>query len=208
MDLLLTTKRTCCAPIQIRADGDPFSKVAALLKAHWEGPCWGQEPKTAKQIKNLGFFCNLTSLLARTPDSGDATKVNVEIRAFLQSNMMSRTGLNKLLPTKHGFLSGDWDRCVGGLSGHVGFEACMQAIGVWMPLLQIGSGFRPNNHARKNGKAAKKLCHYHQFKISYVHISYILLHKCAPKRYAVTDSNFTGASLSFVCFGTKCNIMA
>ena len=153
------------------AADDPFPKVAALLKAHWEGPCRGQDPITAKPIKNFGFFCNLTSLLARTPDFGDPTKVNVEIRAFLQSKKMARTGLNKMLPTKHEFLSGDWeswiwDRCVGGLSGHVWFEACMQAIGVWMPLLQIGSGFRPNNHARKNEKAAKKVCCYHQFKIS------------------------------------------
>ena len=67
------------------ADDDPFPKVAALLKAHWEGPCRGQDPITAKPIKNLGFFCNLNSLLARTPDFSDPAKVNVEIRAFLQS---------------------------------------------------------------------------------------------------------------------------
>ena len=65
------------------ADDDPFPKVAALLKAHWEGLCRGQDTKKIKTIKNLGFFCNLTSLLARTPDFSDPTKVNVEIRAFL-----------------------------------------------------------------------------------------------------------------------------
>ena len=80
------------------AANDPFPKVAALLKAHWEGLCRGQDTKKLKPIKNLGFFCNLTSLLARTPESDDSTKVNVEIRAFLQSNPMACTGLNKLLP--------------------------------------------------------------------------------------------------------------
>ena len=71
--------------VQGAADDDPFPKVAALLKAYWEGLCRGQDTKKFKPIKNLGFFCNLNSLLARTPDFSDPAKVNVEIRAFLQS---------------------------------------------------------------------------------------------------------------------------
>ena len=38
------------------AADDPFLKVASLLKAHWEGPVRGQDPKTAKPIKNIGIL--------------------------------------------------------------------------------------------------------------------------------------------------------
>ena len=66
------------------ADG-PFPKVAALLKTHWTGACWGLDPEKTKPIKSLGFFCNLASLMDSTPDPNDKTKVKVQIRAFLQS---------------------------------------------------------------------------------------------------------------------------
>ena len=40
------------------ADDDPFPKVAALLKAHWEGPCRGQESKRLLLLSQAETVCS------------------------------------------------------------------------------------------------------------------------------------------------------
>jgi hypothetical protein len=70
------------------------------------------------------------------------------------------TAFVKLLPTSRGFLSGSWERCEVGLSGHALYEECVQTETAgdndWKPLLRIGKF----GNARQKGSSAKKVCCY------------------------------------------------
>jgi hypothetical protein len=100
--------------------------------------------------------------LACSLDEKDASKVQIRIRAFLQSKKTAVTALRKLLPESGGFISGSWERCEGGLSGHVLYDECVQTKtvtvddNVWMPLLKVGD-FLVSNMAKHK---ASKVCNY------------------------------------------------
>jgi len=140
----------------------PFPRLKSMLLAHWKTVCPLLEPRITKLILHLGFFCNLTSLLACSLDEKDASKVQIRIRAFLQSKKTAVTALRKLLPESGGFISGSWERCEGGLSGHVLYDECVQTKtvtvddNVWMPLLKVGD-FLVSNMAKHK---ASKVCNY------------------------------------------------
>ncbi len=136
----------------------PFPRLKSMLLAHWTSVCPNLEARIKKLILHLGFFCNLTSLLACSRDENDDSKVQIGIRAFLQSKKTAVTALKKLLPESHVFLSGSWERCEGGLSGHASYEECVQTKTAgdndWMPLLNVGD-FLMSNMAKHK---AKKVC--------------------------------------------------
>ena len=141
-------------------DEGPFPRLKAMLLAHWTSVYPQLEARIKKLILHLGFFCNLTSLLACSLDENDASKVQIRIRAFLQSKHTAVTALKKLLPESGGFVSGSWERCEGGLSGHELYQECVQTETAvnndWMPLLNIGD-FLVSNMAKHK---AKKVCSY------------------------------------------------
>ena len=141
-------------------DEGPFPRLKAMLLAHWTSVYPQLEARITKLILHLGFFCNLTSLLACSRDEKDASKVQIRIRAFLQSNITAVTALKKLLPESGGFISGSWERCEGRLSGHELYQECVQTETAgnndWMPLLNIGD-FPVSNMAKHK---AKKVCNY------------------------------------------------
>ena len=120
----------------------PSPRLKSLLLAPWTSIHPQLEDRIKTLILHLAFFCNLTSLLACSRDENDASKVQIRIRAFLRSKNTAVTALAKLLPRLHGFLSGSWQRCEGGLSGHAVYEECVQTktagANDWMPLLKIG----------------------------------------------------------------------
>jgi hypothetical protein len=111
----------------------PFPILVSLLHAHWTSVVQHLDDKIKKLILHLVFFCNLTSLLACLPDPKDASKVQIQIHAFLQCQKKALTAFVKLLPPSHSFLSGSWQRCEGGLCGHVLYEEQTQAIHVRGP---------------------------------------------------------------------------
>jgi hypothetical protein len=137
----------------------PFPRLKSLLLAHWTSIHPKLEDRIKTLILHLAFFCNLTSLLACSRDENDASKVQIRIRVFLRSKYTAVTALAKLLPPSHGLLSGSWQRCEGGLSGHAVYEECVQTktagANDWMPLLKIGE-FSDKKNARQKG--AKKVC--------------------------------------------------
>jgi hypothetical protein len=106
------------------------------------------------------LFCSLTSLLSRTPDPKDVSKVQIRILAFLQSEKTAVTALVKLLPPSHAFLSGSWKSCEGCLSGHELHEGCVQSKSTntndWMSLLKIRDSLQYNIARHK----ARKVCYY------------------------------------------------
>ena len=124
-------------------DDGPFSSLKALLLALWTSIYLQLEPKIKKLILHLAFFCNLASLMACSRDEKDSSKVQIQIRAFLRCNNTSVTALARLLPLSPDllstipsaklrpfdlwgdFLSGSWDRCKGGLSGHSLYKQCV-----------------------------------------------------------------------------------
>ena len=141
-------------------DEGPFPRLKAMLLAHWTSVYPQLEARIKKLILHLGFFCNLTSLLACSLDENDDSKVQIRIRAFLQSKHTAVTALKKLLPESGGFVSSSWERCEGGLSGHELYQECVQTETAgnndWMPLLNVGD-FLVSNMAKHK---AKKVCSY------------------------------------------------
>jgi hypothetical protein len=81
----------------------PFPNLQSLLLAHWTSVLQHLEDKIKKLILHFFFFCSITSLLSRTPDPKDMSKVQIRIRAFLQSKKTAVTALVKLLPPSHAF---------------------------------------------------------------------------------------------------------
>ena len=77
-------------------DEGPFPRLKAMLLAHWTSVYPQLEARITKLILHLGFFCNLTSLLACSLDENDASKVQIRIRAFLQSMHAAVTALKNL----------------------------------------------------------------------------------------------------------------
>jgi hypothetical protein len=108
--------------------------------------------------------------LACSRNENDASKVQIRIRAFLRSKYTAVTALVKLLPPSCGFLSGSWQRCEGGLSGHALYEECVQTkragANDWMQLLNIGE-FSDKKNARPKGGCAKKVCCY-EFRLKFL----------------------------------------
>jgi hypothetical protein len=157
---VITTNADRLHPKSGSNEEGPFPILVSLLHAHWTSVVQHLDDKIKKLILHLVFFCNLTSLLACLPDPKDASKVQIQIRAFLQCQTTALTALVKLLPPSHSFLSGSWQRCEGGLSGHAMYEECVQSktanTNTWMQLLKIGD-FLQNNIARHR---AKKVCCY------------------------------------------------
>jgi hypothetical protein len=148
----------------------PFPRLKSLLLAHWTSIHPKLEDRIKTLILHLAFFCNLTSLLACSRDENDASKVQIRIRVFLRSKYTAVTALAKLLPPSHGLLSGSWQRCEGGLSGHAVYEECVQTktagANDWMPLLKIGE-FSDKKTARQKGGCAKKVCCY-EFRLKFL----------------------------------------
>ena len=108
-------------------------------------------------------FCNLINIL----DVGglgavcsDAVKIKIEIRGFLQLRKpRAVTALQKLLSPFAPALSGCWERCVGGLSGHAGYTECLRPESTWFKLHHTGE-FGNNNsgkHQEKNLAKARRL---------------------------------------------------
>jgi hypothetical protein len=148
----------------------PFPRLKSLLLAHWTSIHPKLEDRIKTLILHLAFFCNLTSLLACSRVENDASKVQIRIRAFLRSKNTAVTALVKLLPPSCGFLSGSWQRCEGGLSGHALYEECVQTkragANDWMQLLNIGE-FSDKKNARQKGGCAKKVCCY-EFRLKFL----------------------------------------
>ncbi len=89
----------------------PFPNLQPLLLAHWTSVLQHLDAKIKKPILHFVFFFSLTSLLSRTPDPKDLSKVQIRIRAFLQFEKIAVTVLVKLLLASPAFLSGSWERC-------------------------------------------------------------------------------------------------
>jgi hypothetical protein len=159
---VITTNADRLHPKSGSNEEGPFPILVSLLHAHWTSVVQHLDDKIKGLILHLVFFCNLTSLLACSLDEKDASKVQIRIRAFLQSKKTAVTALKKLLPESGGFISGSWERCEGGLSGHVLYDECVQTKtvtvddNVWMPLLKVGD-FLVSNMAKHK---ASKVCNY------------------------------------------------
>ena len=117
--------------------------------------------------------------MACSRDEKDSSKVQIRIRAFLRCNNTSVTALARLLPLSPDllstipsaklrpfdlwgdFLSGSWDRCQGGLSGHALLKQCVQteSDNNWMPMLEINELGEIGKAIQKQG-AKKKVCCY------------------------------------------------
>ena len=123
---LITTDATLLYAESDDNEEGPFPRLKSLLLAHWTSIHPKLEDRIKTLILHLAFFCNLTSLLACSRDENDASKVQIRIRVFLRSKYTAVTALVKLLPPSCGFLSGSWQRCEGGLSGHALYEECVQ----------------------------------------------------------------------------------
>jgi hypothetical protein len=98
---IITTKKDLLHTNSEQGNADTHSGISH------PAPGWpsylGQDPKSTKSRNTLGFFCNLTSILARKPDSdpNDSTEVKIQILVFLQSKKMATTALPELLPLSH-----------------------------------------------------------------------------------------------------------
>ena len=167
-------------------DDCPFSSLKALLLALWTSIYLQLEPKIKKLILHLAFFCNLASLMACSRDEKDSSKVQIHIRAFLRCNNTSVTALARLLPlspdllsTIHSakllpfnlwgdFLSGSWDRCQGGLSGHALYKQCVQteSDNNWMSMLEINELGVIGKAIQKQGAKKKVCCSSYEFGFS------------------------------------------
>jgi hypothetical protein len=84
-----------------------------------------------------------------------ATKVNIQIRGFLQlGKSTALTALDKLLECipVSAFLSGKWDRCESGLYGNEEYETCRAETSPWMSIQTRGE-FRNSNKGRAANKS-------------------------------------------------------
>ena len=79
----------------------------------------------------------------------------------LSPDLLSTIHSAKLLPFNlwGDFLSGSWDRCQGGLSGHALYKECVQieSDNNWMPMLEINELGENGTAIQKQG-AKKKVC--------------------------------------------------
>jgi hypothetical protein len=97
-------------------------------------------------------FCNLINILDVGAVSSDAVKIKIEIRGFLQLRKpRAVTALQKLLSPFAPALSGCWERCVGGLSGHAGYTECLRPESTWFKLHHTGE-FGNNNRGKHQAK--------------------------------------------------------
>ncbi len=95
---LITTDADWVQPKSGSNEEGPFPILVSPLHAHWTSVVQHLDDKFKKFILHPVFFCNLTSLLACLPDPKDESKVQIQIRAFLQCQTTALTALVKLLP--------------------------------------------------------------------------------------------------------------
>ena len=105
---IITTDADRLHPKSGSNEEGPFPILVSLLHSHWTSVVQHLDDKIKRLILHLVFFCNLKSLLACLPDPKDASKVQIQIRAFLQCQTTALTALVKLLPPSHSFPSGYW----------------------------------------------------------------------------------------------------
>ena len=88
------------------------------------------------------IFCDLVRVLHNMPgpdpdpDLATPSEVKIRVRGFLQCpQTISITSLRKCLPDVTDFISGEWDRCVGGLKKTRSqlYNDCMLTSSSWMP---------------------------------------------------------------------------
>ena len=91
------------------------------------------------------IFCDLVRVLHNMPgpdpdpDLATPSEVKIRVRGFLQCpQTISITSLRKCLPDVTDFISGEWDRCVGGLKKSQLYNDCMRTSSSWMPLHHSG----------------------------------------------------------------------
>ena len=112
------------------------SQTAAALGATFEILFGGIHP----HVKYFVFFCNLVNILHAGPAAA-ATEIKIQIRGFLQmgKNTMA-SALIKLFDCCRvsAFLSGKWERCVGGLYGNQEYEDCRAEKSPWLPIQSMG----------------------------------------------------------------------
>ena len=91
------------------------------------------------------IFCDLVRVLHNMPgpdpdpDPATPSEVKIRVRGFLQCpQTISITSLRKCLPDVTDFISGEWDRCVGGLKKSQLYNDCMLTSSSWMPLHHSG----------------------------------------------------------------------
>ncbi len=97
---IITTKKDLLHTNSEQGNADIHSGISHPAPG-WPPIYQGQDPKSTKPMNALGFFCNLTSILARKPDPNDSTEVKIQILVFLQSKKMATTALPELLPLSH-----------------------------------------------------------------------------------------------------------
>jgi hypothetical protein len=79
--------------------------------------------------------------------------------AALSPDLLSTIDSAKWLPFKlwGDFLSGSWDRCQGGLSGHALYKECVQTEpdNDWMPMLEINAGIGRERQGDTKGEGRR-----------------------------------------------------
>ena len=125
------------------------SQTAAALGATFEFLFGGILP----HVKYFVLFCNLVHILHAGPAAA-ATEIKIQIRGFLQmgKNTMA-SALVKLFDCCRvsAFLSGKWERCVGGLYGNQEYENCRAEKSPWLPIQSRGAfGLSNKGRAAKN----------------------------------------------------------
>jgi hypothetical protein len=88
----------------------------------------------------------------------------------LSPDLLSTIHSAKLLPFNlwGDFLSGSWDRCQGGLSGHALHKQCVQteSDNDWMPMLEINELGEIGKAIQKQGAKKKVCCSSYEFGFS------------------------------------------
>ena len=111
--------------------------------------------KLYKIVSYFVVFCNLINILDVGTDSKDAAKIKIELQGYLQlKQARAVTGLQDLLKPFAPALSGDWERCVGGLFGHEAYTECLRPDSAWFKLHDTGA-YGNNNKGKHQAKARR-----------------------------------------------------
>jgi hypothetical protein len=102
-------------------------------------------------VKYFIFFCNLVDIL-HAGHAAAATIIKIQIRGFLQLGPSTpASALAKLFKPVSAFLSGTWERCLGGLYGNKEYDDCRAENSPWLPIQTRGALGLSNK-----GRAANK----------------------------------------------------
>ena len=96
----------------------------------------------AVPIRFFVIYCDLSMILQMVPDHDrdpvNPLKVQIQIRGFLQTENVPLTKLQKCVPPVSDFLSGTWERCIGGLKKNWLYQDTSRDSCSWMALHNTG----------------------------------------------------------------------